>query len=837
MDIEELLNQHDSEFEVSKTIKEKIKHYLDSLESIFEKDQGKNFLVNHTKNIDIIIKAVYKYTLRTHFKTYLPMINTIPISIIAMGSYGREQLCVYSDIDLLILYKDIPAFNILPVIESMLQILWDSGMKLGHRVHEIDTLFEAAHSDHTIKTALMESRFIYGSKYLWMESEVILKQIRLYEQKTFISQKIQERKNSIKKYPLTMEPDIKSSPGGLRDFNTLFWITKILFNATKIRDISSIYISSQEYSELMISVEFLYRLRSALHLSSGKKSDKLLMELIPDVASKLKLDQTKTVKKTFEAMHHINTITMIVIKRITHTLFFESTNIPLLKAARISKNIYLCDQTLYTSMYAQKENLHSILIMMEAFGDLDVKYDISFIHYLKIASTQNIDKTLLNQTIKSLFDKRYSAHIFFALYRAHQLNFLIPPLRKVAYLPQFDGYHTHSVERHSIYTLQALEDITDPHVCEIFDHLSLEDKAIVRLCAFLHDCGKGRKKDHSILGASMIRKYALNLGFDEQLAKDAATLVRYHTVMSNTAHREDIYNEKVIYSFIAKLQKPKILKQLFILTYADISSVSKTSYTQNSARLLYSLYKNALEAFENKTILNEAAKRNKKEKTLLRLPQFSILPRGLQKKILEIQSNLLFFKFLPDEILDIASWIWHLQHPFEYKIQNQLFLRIDIISKESVNIGYILAKLSNLSVVNMDIYKFFDHVKFFRIDFDQCIDEDEILLVKEILDDALSFNKKSKLKTIDIKKSDILIDCNHSKTYAKMKLQAPDQKGLLANIMTIFDDIGIDIASAKIQTIKQKARNLFLIEKNGNFCNNKEDVINKLIIKTTKTKG
>ncbi len=837
MDIEELLNQNDSEFEVSKTIKQKIKHYLNSLEEIFEKDQGKNFLVNHTKNIDIIITSVYKYILRTQFKAYIPMINTIPISIVAMGSYGREQLCVYSDIDLLIIYKDIPAYNIIPVIESMLQILWDSGMKLGHRVHEIETLFDAAHTDHTIKTALMESRFIYGSKYLWMESEVILNRIREHDQKTFILQKIEERKSSLRKYPLSMQPDIKSSSGGLRDVNTLFWITKILFNVGKIRDISPEHISAQEYSELMISVEFLYRLRSALHLSSGKKSDTLLLELIPDVAKKLKLDQTKTVKKTFEAMHHIHTITMIVIKRITHTLFFNSQNIPLLRASKVSKNIYMCQQTLLTTMHTKKENLRTVLAIMETFGDLDIKYDISFIYYLKSASLNQNDKERLNIIIKSLFDKHYCSHIFFALYKAHQLHPLIPPLRKVAYLPQFDGYHTHPVDIHSIYTLQALEDIQDIHVEDIYKHLSPEDLQTIRLAAFLHDCGKGRKKDHSLLGASIIKTYALTLGFSPQQANTASTLVRYHTVMSNTAYREDIYNEKVVYSFIAKLQEPSILKLLFILTYADISSVSKTAYTQNSAKLLYALYRNALEAFENKTILNEAAKRNKKEKVLLKLPQFTILPRSLQKNILDIQSNLLFFKFAPDEIIDIASWVWHLDKIFDYKIRNKHSLRIDIISKESVNIGYILTKLSNLSVVNMDIYKIFNQVKFFRIDFDQKVDDDEIVLIHEILDDALSFNKMGKLKPINIKHSGLEIDCNHSKSYAKMKLQSPDQKGLIANIMTIFDDIGIDIASAKVQTIKRRARNLFLIEKNGNFCTNSEDVIKKIISNNNNIKG
>ncbi len=571
LDVERMLEEERSDFEVSKTIKEEIKNYLVSLPHVFESDQGKHFLVKHTKNIDHIISNVYRYILRKQFQEYIPLLNTIPITIIAMGSYGREQLSVYSDIDLLILYKDLPGYNLHEIIESFLKVLWDSGLKLGHRVHEIETVGEAAESDHTIKTALLESRFIYGSKYLWTEYEHQLKIIRLHNPKVFIEAKIAEREAARKKHPFNMQPDIKNAPGGLRDANLLLWIAKVLYNVNKIRELPSRLISESEYKELRSAIEFLYRVRSALHLSAGRKNDRLIMELIPSVADLLGLSQTKTVQRTFEAMHHINILSAIVTKRLIHTLFVDKENIPVLRASRVNKNHYRCHHTHYGSLYEKQKPLQKLLESMLLFADEKNNFDISFISMLKYARKTHLPDTKRLPLIKAFFYRERSAALFKALYDADHLFTLIQPLRKVAYLPQFDGYHTHPVDLHSIDTLKTLEDIKDPFVKTLYDNLNEEQKAILRLSAFLHDSGKGRKSDHSKLGAAMIKKYALKLGFDASQSQIVHTLILHHTLMSNTAHREDIYSEKVTYSFTARIKTREILDMLYILTYADIA--------------------------------------------------------------------------------------------------------------------------------------------------------------------------------------------------------------------------------------------------------------------------
>ena len=147
------------------------------------------------------------------------MIITIPITLIALGSYGREQLCVYSDIDLMLLYKDIAGFNLTPIMEEFMIIAWDSGLKLGSRVHEVSKIEEEVRTDITIKTSIMESRLIYGSKILWVDFLNKLSNIRNYNQKEFIQEKLDEHKQRLITNPLIMQANIKDGYGGIKVYN------------------------------------------------------------------------------------------------------------------------------------------------------------------------------------------------------------------------------------------------------------------------------------------------------------------------------------------------------------------------------------------------------------------------------------------------------------------------------------------------------------------------------------------------------------------------------------------------------------------------------------------
>jgi len=167
---------------------------------------------------------------------------------------------------------------------------------------------------------------------------------------------------------------------------------------------------------------------------------------------------------------------------------------------------------------------------------------------------------------------------------------------------------------------------------------------------------------------------------------------------------------------------------------------------------------------------------------------------------------------------------------FIYSISNKRFLTIEVIRKKDFNLAYLLHKLNRFQVVSMEIVKLFDGLKYFKIDFNEKIEKDDIFMLENFIKDSFLPQTKLNLKKPKIKKREISIDCNHSKEYATFKLTTKDQSGLLAYLINLFDSFGIDIATAKIHTQKGRVNDLFLIEKNGKFCSNLELLINSEIL-------
>ncbi len=836
--IEELLNENASELEISKSIREYIKNYFKGLQDLFSKTQGKDFLVKHTKYIDSIITSIYKVAMRKMFGLYTPMSNSVPLTLIALGSYGREQMAPYSDIDLLIVYENIEGYNIKALIEKILYLIWDSKLKLGHRVHPLHELGQVAKEDETIKTALIESRFICGSKYLWYKVENELNRIRNEDTESFIFRKIEEAQKRKKRYPISMEPNIKEGTGALRDANLLFWIANVLYGVKSLKDLSGKVYSDEEYREFRIALEWLFRLRAALHLSAGKKEDRLLMQYIPEVAAKLMIKQKSPqkaqkvlVSRTLWALHTIETFTSMFTKKLVRRfLYLKHGSLQRIKKARREKNIYICDKKIYSSFFTKELSLREFLSLLDRY-DFD-SFDPSFVHYAKsVKYSKNIDKKSLSIT-KKLFYKTKSHPSVRLLYEADLIGAVVTPLKKVMFLPQFDGYHQYPVDIHSILSLEHLENIEDEFIRSLYDNLPRHHKALLKLVVLLHDCGKGRNQDHSEVGAKLFKTYAAKLGFSQELVEIGRILIRYHTLMSNTAYREDIHNEKSLFAFTAKLKKPIVLDMLYILTYADIKAVGKEVYNTHSARLLKELYHLSKETFDKKEILDETAKRLKKESALKRNQKFSSLSKALQKKILSIESNLFFIKHSVEEIIDISVKASKTAD-YIYEIKNSDFLSIEIIRKVPLNLGYLLGKLSSLDVASMEVFKLFDEIKYFKIEFIKSIEEENISFIRQIIEDSFDMNRKTRLKKPQILPQEIHIECEHSKTYASLFLNVKNQRGLLAYIASLFDRFGIDIATAKVHTIKNRARDLFLIEKNGNFCNNKDEIIKLLTMDGT----
>jgi [protein-PII] uridylyltransferase len=828
-DIEDLIESNASDFEISKLFKTFINEYKSSLPDVFERNQGKDFLVTHTRTLDTIIILMYKTVLRRMFGNYLPMRSNIPIVLIALGSYGREQLCVHSDIDLMIVYDKVEGYNISAIIEKFLYIAWDSGLKLGHRVHESNDLLKASREDITIKTAFMESRLIVGSPFTWNAVQNRLVQIRHNDPKTYVLAKIEEANIRRTKYPFSMQPNIKEGIGGLRDSQLLYWIAKTVYGVGTLKELTGILFDEEQYREYRIALELLFRVRSALHLLTGKQQDQLALEYMPRIARMLGFtDERRLITKLLEAQWRINNFTQIYVKKMARIYLIDSSQTAKLRTARIRKGFYAMDNTLYASYNLPTPSIDTLLEMLINLEDKEWKFDSSVLFHFTYTSIKHPLKPKTHTLIRKLFERDHLYVVLQLFYDAGILHQLIGAFKKVLHLPQFDGYHHYPVDFHSIKCIQALESINDPYVENLYKPLTLSDKLLLKAVILLHDTGKGRKQDHSEVGTKLIIPFLQSLKLPAIQHERATLLVRHHVTMSNVAYRENIYNEKTLYQFMAKIKTPENLKLLYILTYADINGVGPGTYTSFGANLLHELYEASLEIASQNDRITDAAKRQQKERKLRLDPDFSLLNRSQQKKVLSIESNFFFFKHTPSEIINISKEAFECQ-TFTYALNIDGGLIIHIFRKIPLNLGYLLGKLSYLDVASMDIFTLFDGIKYFKIEFLQRPKEGTMEQIQLIVEEAFDMSKKLDLPKPIIKPKEITLDCDHSINYAQLNLNTTNQRGLLAYFVQLFDEANINIATAKIHTNKNTTRDHFLIEKQNRMCDNARQIIAKLV--------
>ena len=806
--VEDLLHNNASDFEVSKLLKQNIKEYFETLEESFRQNNGKNFLVKHTKKIDTILQMAYKVSMRSMFGTYMPMKSTLPITLLALGSYGREQLCVYSDIDLMIVYKEVPGYNTQEMIEKILYILWDAGLKLGHRVHEVDELFEVSQTDITIKTSMIESRFIEGSKQLWGQTQNQLHRIRQDNQAAFIEAKIEEMKILHDKYPMTMEPNLKEGVGGFRNANLVYWIGNILHNINSISELEGKIITQKNFEEFKDALYFLFKVRSALHLASAKKEDKLRLELIPEVAKYLGYDDPKKHMK------------------------FSRKVISCLKIIKLHSIIWIDELSNYCNkeqMLVPKEesSYYELLNQLAIAPTEQFPVHPSFLKALNCCYREVDVKENIYEIIYNIFKKEQSHLVLSTLIDVRLLGYTIPYLKKVINLPQFDGYHQFAVGIHTVKCIEALENIQDNRVKSLYDNLTNPEKIFMKAVVLIHDAGKGRKKDHSEIGTVLFKGFGKKMGCSENHIKIGKNLILQHTLMSIVAQREDLHSEKVILKFSSHFPTQKELDYILILTYADMNGLGKPIYNDFSSRLIHTLYNQASLAISNVGLLKETAKRVKKEKQLQRMKAFTELPRLLQKKSLKIVSDHFFITNPASSIINIIQRASEVKE-HNFIISNKKFLTIEILRKGNLDLSYLLNKLARLDIVHIDIYELFSEIKYFRIDFNKTINVGDYDDLNELIIESLQIRHQIKIEKPKILEKEIFINCNHSQEHAILQLDCLNQKGLFAYLIKVLDNYNVKINSAKIHTKMNRVNDLFLIEKDGNFCNNTKLIIKEL---------
>ena len=835
--IEEILDQDfhkngkiDS-FKIAKEISKFIKDYKKHIKTTFKETRGKQFLIKWTRFYDSIITIIYKTILREMFGNYLPMRNSIPIVIVALGSYGREELNFHSDIDLMVAYIDIPGYNLKEIIEKFIYMAWDSGIKLGHRVHKISEIIKVSKTDFTIKTAMLESRKIIGSQFVWGALETQLNIIRETDVEDFIKYHCTNFQKRYQKFNLgSMEIELKEGAGGLRDANGLFWILNLIYKVNSLKELSGELFSENDFKKFYSAFEFIQQVRTALHFASPRKKDYLALENVPIVAEYLNMSQFQLVQKLLYSFNIVSHFAKINIRKSIKKILPHQQTIPNLRKNRIDKGVYLIDNKLHFSINLNPDldTFFNILLRLP-----DINFNLGEV----IINLQE-KKLPENRILLDIFKRKYTFQIFEILYRNKVFEKLFPIFEKVANMPQFDGYHKHSVGWHSILTLKELENISEPFLKKLFDDLSADEVHILKITTLFHDIGKGRQDDHCKVGAKIIKPFLREQGLEEKKIERISTLIRYHTLMTTLAYNEDIFNEKVLLSLTSKIKTFENLKLLYLLTFADIKSVNQGAFSSYSQKLLQDIYLNSIENFGRNEILKESEKREKIEKQIKNNLLFKELRRTEQKALLNIQSNIAFFKLTTQEIIELTKIAKNLKEDFQFFISNDSFLSIKIIRKSEIdfNIAYFLNRVSFLSVVSLDIFELFNGMKYFQIDFSEVVLDGDLYFIEEIIKQSFAIQQKTFQEiSPEIKEDEIFLDCEYSKSYVKFSIHTKNQNGLLAYLFKLFEDYQIDVLSSKTRTFKRKVRDTFLLKREKD-CEKYLNLIREMMLKIKNTR-
>ncbi|QKF61599.1 HD domain-containing protein [Campylobacter curvus] len=831
-----ILMQTSQEFKTSQNIvkiNENFKDFRQNLAKYFQKNQGRNFANFLVKENDDFIKSYLNEAMREFFGDFMPQTDAFSISVLATSKYAQSIISASSQLEILIVYKNVKGYNIKFFVKTLTEILNASPIYLQIKSVEIDEFFAHYKDDVRAKSEISQVRYICGSKSLYRLTKSEIAKLKEHNKLEFLSYHIKAFLPFENIKYLHQEPDLKTGFGGSDEVWHLHCILNCLDSDVSVRSQALKFMDEKEIAAFNLNVDFLMSLKSALNLTQN--SDKFSASSVETITNFMQTKSKKTQdnesiisQKMLSNMNNVAIYSRFLTACLCRPLFKSELNFTQKRLARRQNDFYEIDGVIYTPVHKKPVNIDILIKQLLSLEDINYKFDISTVFYIKRAK---IGKNELERAIvefKKIFTRNNAYCILKALLDAQMIQILVKPMEHISQLAQYDGYHDFTVDEHSILSVRYLENIKDKFIRNLYQELCAEGKMMLKIVTLMHDVGKGLSGDHSVVGSNIFRAYANRLGLSAKSVNVGVLLVKYHTLMSNVSNREDIYSQRVIFAFISKLGDKQVLKLLYILSYCVINATSEKLYNAYNAKLLRELYEISLESFDDENLLDEATRRVKKEHSIKRNQAYEALEPSLKDKIFDITSNLVFAKYSANEIINLSKMANACEN-LDIFVQNQQNLSLQIISNEPINLAALLADLAGLDLAYMEIFELFDKKIYIRLDFNKNIKTSELKNIERLARNALKSSQNPKPLKPNINKDEINFDINHSKDYARLGINAKDQRGLMAYVMSVMNETNFRIASARIQTIKNRTRNLFLIEKNDRLCRNGEKILNLLI--------
>ena len=813
------------------------------------------FLNQRSENTDKLIREAFK-------KTDLASINDF--GIFSVGGYGRGELHPYSDIDLLLLSKRGLSKEEQKKIEKFVSLLWDLGLEIGHSVRTLKQAKKQAREDVYTMTNMLEFRKIAGTDELHRMYLSIIDTKNLWRNKSFIQKKVQEqidRHQSFNNTSYNLEPDIKSSPGGLRDIHTIDWLIKNSARNMSESDKLTGALTTEERKELNKAKYWLWVIRYLTHLEANREEDRLLFEHQIPVAMKL-FPSAKSSNQAAEKLMHRYYRSSLSISEINST-FIQSIreNYELTKFSRKKKldsNFFIKNNLIH--LYEMEGFKRNPSLLLDLFIKLSENPDVKGIGSQTLRALKR-DRDLIDSDFRS---KKQNILLFLKLLKSKRL--LVTQLEKMKdlgilgrYLPEFgritgqmqyDLFHIYTVDAHTLEVLRNMRWMTlgkseekFPLAAKIINKLPKLE--ILYIAGLYHDIGKGRGSDHSNLGKVIVRNFCKKHLFTKEDTKLIEWLVENHLLMSVTSQKKDLTDNSVVKEFAEKVSNVETLNYLYCLTVADVSATNPNLWNSWNASLLRQLYDRTKLYFRDSILLNNSID-EKKTKALKLIKKY---------KSSEIEN--LWDRFYPDyfEGSDHFDLSQHAEIILSSKQETivemieqdkESLSSIFIHTKDRANLFATIVGILDSENINFIDAKLYGMKNGFCTDLITISDQGnkvdlESTKAKVLIDKLNQALNEKVLKPKIVKKrlprhlkhfqttTEITFNHDMSNRWTNLEIKTADRPGLLASICQVFLKHGALIKKARIATYGEKAEDRFSITSKQDTPFIKKNDLNNLL--------
>lgn len=828
---------------------ENLRHELES----FSNDQKEEFLSHHPVTDLVLGRSEYMDMLLTRLWEYYGFEHIEELSLVAVGGYGRGELHPLSDIDILILNSSPLQSEVKTKVSEFITLLWDLRLEVGHSVRTVAECEEVGKDDLTVATNLQEARLICGCEETFHSLKMLIHSESFWPSEVFYQAKIQEQKQRHARFHDTtynLEPDIKSSPGGLRDIHTLSWVARRHFGATSLFEMSRYgFLTDAEYRELLECQDYLWRVRFALHIELKRYDNRLTFAHQLQVAQHLGFtgEGNKPIemmmKEFYRTLRRVAELNKMLLKLFDQAIINKGEQLPAeILDADFQRRGSLIEARKPALFQARPETILDMFLHIANDSSIEGVAPATM-RQLRTAR-RRLNKFLhtipeAREKFMDLVRHPNALHKAFSLmHRLGVMSAYLPQWSQIVGQMQFDLFHVYTVDEHSMRLLKHIHTFSfaknhakHPICCEVYPRI--QKKELLIIAAIFHDIGKGRGGDHSEIGAVEAYDFCIEHGLSKPESKLVSWLVKHHLLMSVTAQRRDIYDPEVVTGFAKKVRDEEYLEFLVCLTVADICATNPELWNSWKRTLLAELFYSSQRALrrglENPVDVRDRIRHNQ------HLASAMLRKEGFTAREIEV----LWQRFKADYFLRHThkQIAWHGEHLLRLESKEQPLV---LLSKEATRGGtevFIYSKdLPNLFanvVGELDRRNFSVHDAqvmtskdgyaldtFIVLDHHgEPIDENRhanmVRHIESILSEDDVANSKVRRTPRQLMHFNVKtrVDFIPTKTRKRtlMEFVALDTPGLLANIGATFAELGIHLHAAKIITIGERAEDLFIL--------------------------